>query len=157
MENVRYMLSQYRSQTSLYFGHRFAHGQFDLGHNEGYMAGETLICSNNECFFGFFYMIFRRRLYFIEKSVEKICRKAFFWEQSQLHLQLPKRRLCSGRRVHWYEAFTIVYCDVLQSLSTFFKIFVLIINEKGSMKGFWRFKFFKIIEFASFCLKNSKL
>ncbi|CRK99851.1 CLUMA_CG013154, isoform A [Clunio marinus] len=36
MENLRYMLYQYRSQTALYFGHRFTHG---------YMAGGAYVLS----------------------------------------------------------------------------------------------------------------
>lgn len=38
MENLRYMLSQYRSETALLFGHRFAQNSSRL--DEGYMAGE---------------------------------------------------------------------------------------------------------------------
>jgi hypothetical protein len=33
------MLYQYRSKTSLYFGHRFTQGAKGKGHTEGYMAG----------------------------------------------------------------------------------------------------------------------
>jgi hypothetical protein len=39
MENLRYMLYQYRSKTSLYFGHRFTEGAKGKGHFEGFMAG----------------------------------------------------------------------------------------------------------------------
>lgn len=41
MENLRYMLSQYNSNTALYFGHRFAIDNVD----EGYMAGGGYILS----------------------------------------------------------------------------------------------------------------
>ncbi|KAL7041675.1 hypothetical protein ACKWTF_000849 [Chironomus riparius] len=41
MENVRYMLSQYHSKTSLYFGHRYA----SIHADSGYMAGGGYILS----------------------------------------------------------------------------------------------------------------
>ncbi|CRK88014.1 CLUMA_CG001800, isoform A [Clunio marinus] len=41
LENLRYMLSQYNPQTSLYFGHRYA----KKGLKEGYMAGGGYILS----------------------------------------------------------------------------------------------------------------
>jgi glycoprotein-N-acetylgalactosamine 3-beta-galactosyltransferase len=41
IENLRYMLAQYRPQTALYFGHRYA----VQGLNDGYMAGGGYILS----------------------------------------------------------------------------------------------------------------
>jgi hypothetical protein len=45
MENLRYMLYQYRSKTSLYFGHRYTRGVKGKGHTEGFMAGGGYILS----------------------------------------------------------------------------------------------------------------
>jgi hypothetical protein len=53
IENLRHMLYQYRPTTSFYIGHRYAHGQPEIGHYEGYMAGDDLKklrkISNREC------------------------------------------------------------------------------------------------------------
>lgn len=41
MENLRYMLKQYKPENSLYFGHRFDRGFL----REGYMAGGGYVLS----------------------------------------------------------------------------------------------------------------
>jgi hypothetical protein len=79
------MLYQYRPQTSLYFGHRFVHGMKDLGHFEGYMAGETSWDFQSIWFF--ILIPFRRWLCSIEKSFEEVRREAFPRRQHKLHLQ----------------------------------------------------------------------
>jgi hypothetical protein len=40
LENIRYMLYQYHTQTSLYFGHRFTLSKKEVDHFEGFMAGK---------------------------------------------------------------------------------------------------------------------
>lgn len=47
IENIRYMLYQYKSQTSLYLGNRFTASKPEVGHFEGYMSGGATESQNN--------------------------------------------------------------------------------------------------------------